>query len=205
MAGTTIIPDPMQVELRRLAATAKGITAVMRAHTTSSRCPVCDVPSARVHSRYLRQLADLPWCKSTVCLQLQVRRFFCDHPIYPRIIFTERLPGVVAPYARRTLRLARLVAVIGCLLGGSAGSRLLRRLASGTHGTHGTHGTLPPSRDTILRPIRRTVLPSPRVVETLSVDDFAFWRGPTYRTTYTSFPIQRSSCTLPSPITRRMR
>jgi transposase len=173
MAGTTIIPDPTQVELVRLTATAKEITAVMRAYTTSSRCPVCDVPSARVHSRSVRQVADLPWCESTVCLQLQVRRFLCDHPICPRIIFTERLPGVVAPYARRTLRLARLVAVIGFLLGGSAGSRLLWRLASGTN------GTLTPSRDTILRAIRRTVLPSPRVVETLSVDDFAFRRGST--------------------------
>src|SRR5437588_13018738 len=41
--------------------------------------------------------------------QLRVRKFFCDHPACPRQIFTERLPTVAAPWARRTLRLAQLL------------------------------------------------------------------------------------------------
>jgi hypothetical protein len=58
--SATIIPDPTQVELVRLTGTAAGITAVVRAHATSTRCPVCGARSERVHSRYVRRVADLP-------------------------------------------------------------------------------------------------------------------------------------------------
>jgi transposase len=173
MASPTLLPDPSQVELVRLVPSATCVTVVVRAHAASSRCPVCGASSAHVHSRYARQVADLPWFEVAVRLQLQVRRFFCDQEACPRAIFTERLPGVVAPYARRTLRLTRLVELVGFLLGGNAGSRLLRQMARGWLGT---------SRDTVLRAIRRAILPSPGAVEALSVDDFALRRRVSYGT-----------------------
>lgn len=52
------------------------------------------------------------------------RKFFCRHPACPRSIFPERLPGVVAPWARRTLRLAARLLALGLALGGAAGARL---------------------------------------------------------------------------------
>ena len=131
MASPTLLPDPRQVEVVRLAPSATCVTVVVRAHTTSSCCPLCGASSARLHSRSVRQVADLPWFEIAVRLHLQVRRFFCDQPACPRVIFTERLPGIVAPYARRTLRLTRLVELVGFLLGGSAGSRLLRQMVRG--------------------------------------------------------------------------
>jgi hypothetical protein len=48
-----------------------------------------------------------------VRLQLHVRRFFCSHSECARQIFTERLPSVVAPYARRTTRLTEVFTLIG--------------------------------------------------------------------------------------------
>jgi hypothetical protein len=63
-----------------------------------------------------------------VRLELHVRRFFCPHPEWKRQIFTERLPGVVAPYARRTMRLADLLTLIGFALGGEAGNSLVERM-----------------------------------------------------------------------------
>jgi hypothetical protein len=54
-------------------------------------------------------------------LELHVRRVFCEGPDCPQGIFTERLPGVLAPYARRTDRLAGWFTAVGFALGGEAG------------------------------------------------------------------------------------
>lgn len=58
-------------------------------------------------------------------LEVHVRRFFCPNQECVRRIFTERLPGVVAPYARRTRRVTDLFTLIRCALGGEAGKRLV--------------------------------------------------------------------------------
>src|SRR5215212_5263639 len=44
---------------------------------TSARCPLCAHRSAKVHSRYHRTIADLPWRNVCVTLKIQARRFFC--------------------------------------------------------------------------------------------------------------------------------
>ena len=68
----------------------------------------------------------------------------------PRWILTERLPEVVAPWARRTWRLVAWLIALGLALGGAAGVRLSRRLGC----------TL--SRQTLLRMIRRLPLAGDR-------------------------------------------
>ena len=64
-------------------------------------------------------------------LQLRVRKWFCRNRSCPRRIFTERLPTVAAPWARRTLRLAQRLLALGVALGGKPGC------ASVTRGTCG--------------------------------------------------------------------
>jgi transposase len=105
-----------------------------------------------------------------VTWQLRVRKFFCRHPTCPRHIFTERLPGLVAPWARRTLRLAARLLAMGLALGGAAGVRLSR------------HFGLLVSRNTLLRVIRRTPGPAISSPQVLSVDDFALRKRHTYGT-----------------------
>ena len=68
-------------------------------------CPLCGKPSARIHSRYLRRVADLPCSGRRVRLLMQVRTCFCDTPSCRRKIFVERLTPFVNPFARVTQRL----------------------------------------------------------------------------------------------------
>jgi transposase len=79
----------------------------------------------------------------------------------PRWILTERLPEVVAPWARRTRRLVAWLIALGLALGGAAGVRLSRRLGC----------TL--SRQTLRRSIRRLPLAGDRTPRALGVDEFA--------------------------------
>ncbi|MDQ3829302.1 MAG: ISL3 family transposase, partial [Candidatus Tectomicrobia bacterium] len=133
-------------------------------------CPVCAVFTSRVHSRYTRMLADLPWGVARVRWQLRVRKFVCTNAQCARRIFTERLPEVVAPWARQTRRLVAWLITIGLALGGAAGVRLSRHLGC----------TL--SRQTLLRIIRRLPLAGDRTPRVLGVDDFAFRKRQTYGT-----------------------
>lgn len=101
----TLLPDPSRLALDLLRADDSSITAVMSTTSRSAPCPLCGTASARMHSRSVRTLADLPWQGVAVSVRLTVRRFFCEAAGCTRRIFAERLPGIVAPSARRTARL----------------------------------------------------------------------------------------------------
>src|SRR5262245_47747879 len=150
--------------------TTAQITLRLQSTQTRAPCPLCATPARRIHSDYGRTLADLPWAQYRVGLQLRVRKWFCRNRACPRRIFTERLPTVAAPWARRTLRLAQRLVALGMALGGKAGVRL------------GQQWDVAVSRHTLLRGLRRQpapALPPPRV---LGVDDFALRKRQTYGT-----------------------
>jgi transposase len=128
MPGVAILPDSSCLRLLRLTADATSITAHVVSQPLAARCPRCGHASTRIHSCYVRRVADLPWRGVAMRLDLHVRRFFCLAPECPRQIFVERLPRVVAPYARRTLRLDEVARLIGFALGGEGGRRLASAL-----------------------------------------------------------------------------
>jgi len=70
--------------------TDSGIRICLRASGAGSCCPGCRATSTRAHSRYARQLADLPLSGRPVRLVVLARRFHCDAVLCPRRIFTER-------------------------------------------------------------------------------------------------------------------
>src|SRR5919109_3741797 len=146
------------------------ITLLSSSTHAEPRCPGCHVPARSVHSHYTRTLADLPWSGYAITWRLRVRKLFCHNRKCSRRIFTERLPGLVAPWARRTLRLAARLLAMGLALGGAAGVRLSR------------HFGLTVSRNTLLRRIRRTPCPAISSPQVLSVDDFALRQRHTYGT-----------------------
>lgn len=164
----TILPDHALLHLVRLEAVEQFILVVVATTASEGLCPLCQCRSESIHSRYVRLVADLPWARWALRLELHVRRFFCQNKACRRQIFTERLPNVVAPYARRTLRLTDLFMLIGFALGGEAGKRLLDGMGLET------------SPDTLLRLVREQQecqVPTPRV---LGVDDFSFCRRRSY-------------------------
>lgn len=167
---TAFLPDATCLHLTKLTVMPTGVTMEVTTTSSTASCPTCGELSRHVHSRYRRTLADLPWSGITVQVWLWSRRLFCRNQQCGRRIFTERLPTVVEPYGRRTLRLSVWLTHVAFALGGEAGARLLRVLGVRLTG------------DTLLAHIRRQrrdPLPTPRVV---SVDDFAFRRGRRYGT-----------------------
>ena len=77
--------------------TATQLTLWVTSTQALVHCPVCRFPTRRVHSRYVRTVADLPWGPWRVVLHLQVRKFFYANGRCTRRIFTARLASLVAP------------------------------------------------------------------------------------------------------------
>lgn len=119
-----ITPSPLTDEgltLERVHLDDRMLVLEQRVKAASARCPDCGHDAVRVHSRYVRTLADLPSRGVAVRLRLGVRRFRCEQPLCQRTLFTERvtsLAGLAAPYVRRTRRLADALVRVGTALGG---------------------------------------------------------------------------------------
>jgi transposase len=167
-----LLPDQEEVTLESLTTTASsGVLMMLRASRPEVACPSCGTLSRRVHSRYLRAIADLPWEGISVMIRLRTRRFFCADDGCPKRIFVEPLPQTVSRYGRRTCRSRQALDSIAMALGGAAGARLARQLGLLVH------------RSTLLRVLRQgrslAVPVTPRV---LGIDDWAWRKGRRYGT-----------------------
>lgn len=158
------------VRVEEVKAYGQTVILVMKTTRASAACPVCHTLSRRVHTRYERKVADLPWQGTPVCIQLHSRRFHCKNANCPRSIFTERIPNFAAAYARRTNRLNDSLSFIGAANGGRLGAKLSTGLAMSS------------SKDTLVREIRRSPLLPITSLRVVGIDDFALRKGQRYGT-----------------------
>ena len=143
----------------------------VQASTQESMCPLCGVPSMGVHSRYVRQVLDLPCSGRSVRLHVITRRFVCAAPLCRRRIFAERFdPAVLVERARRTTRLDCVVHHLRLALGGRPAAGIAKRLM------------LPVSNDTLLRVVRRRAERRTSPAEVIGIDDWAIRRNHCYAT-----------------------
>jgi len=165
-----LLPPLAGLRLIGLTTDTAGLLVELTATARSAPCPLCATASTQVHSRYQRQLADLPWGTRPVRLQLLVRKFFCRNPSCSRRIFSERLPDLVPAYARKTKRLSAAMQAVGLSLGGRAGAHVASRLQLFTSPT------------TLLRLARTAAVPTSSAATAVGIDDWAWRRGRRYGT-----------------------
>jgi transposase len=168
--ATTLFAPMHAVRLTHIMVEKVSIRIQLMTTAPAAACPLCHAPSSSIHSRYQRHPTDLPWGTRPVRIHLMVHKFVCRNPICARRIFTERLPDLVAPFARKTHRLITVLRAIGIALGGQPGARLAARLR------------LPTSPTTLLRLVQAAAMPRPSALQAIGVDEWAWRRGHRYGT-----------------------
>ncbi len=165
-----LLPTYDSLTITAVTVTPTLLGVALTATSPTASCPACGTPSEQVHSRYRRTVADRPIAGRAFVLNLQVRKFRCSHPGCERQVFCERLPAILAPYARSTAILTDLHRLIGFALGGEPGSRMAGKLA------------MPTSGDTLLRRITSYPDEPEPVYRFVGIDDFALRKGQIYGT-----------------------
>jgi transposase len=164
-----LVPGGLIVESVTHLADVVLVTA--RAGIQVATCPLCRSPSRRVHSRYVRQVSDLPCSGWGVRLRVVARRFSCNTLHCRRRIFAERFDETVLRVrSRRTRRLDCIVHHLGLALGGRPAASFAKRLM------------LPVSNDTVLRVVRAQACPRTEPLNVVGIDDWAFRRNHSYGT-----------------------
>src|SRR5437588_4249852 len=185
MEGSPFLPLSEGLHIERVTASAIELLVEVVSSSLKACCPLCGEQAWRIHSRYTRQVADLPCVGQHVTLLLTVRKFFCPNPACPRKIFAEQFPDLVASYARITHRLRQALVTLGLATSAEVSERVAPSL-----------GMLV-SAPTLLRRLRTVSCPPPTSVRILGVDDWAWKKGQIYGTLLVNLELNKPIELLP--------
>src|SRR5437660_5260419 len=127
MEGSPFLPLSEGLHIERVTPSVNQLLVQVVSSSPTACCPLCGAQAWRIHSRYTRQVADLPCAGQHVTLLLTVRKFFCPAPTCSRTIFAEQFPDLVPTYARLTHRLRKALISLGFATCGEVASRLAPR------------------------------------------------------------------------------
>ena len=170
MNALALMPTLPDFETLEIIATPTRIVIHAGSLTQRAACPRCQTNSTHRHSRYWREVQDLPLGERPVTLRLRLNRYRCRQATCSQQTFREQHPKLVVKWGRSTVRHTSAIQAVGLALGGVPGSRLAARLH------------LRSSRSTILRHLRTLPLPPPGRLTAVGVDDWALRKGSRYGT-----------------------
>ncbi len=170
MSTPCVLPDPSLVRTVKFKQVDGSVVIESVACSAEASCPKCGMASTRVHSRYSRSFLSLSWGPCPVRVVLTSRRWHCANSECSQRIFTERLPGLIDRYQRRSPAVSRILLLLAYSMGCEAGARTGRSLG------------LQVSPDTLIRMLIAASEIDVKAPKHLGVDDFAFRRGREYGT-----------------------
>src|SRR5215469_16484895 len=148
-----LFPHLYGLLVERIGPAGAGVVIEARSRAPGAACPVCGAWSSRVHSGYVRTVADGPAGGR------------------PVVTFAEQVDGLTGRYLRRSLPLLGLLGQIGLALAGRAGARLAAALGIVVH------------RSTLLGLVAALPEPQVSAApEVTGVDDFALRKCRVYGT-----------------------
>ncbi|MFF7266768.1 transposase family protein [Streptomyces sp. NPDC008159] len=116
------------VEVENAAREGELLTIRARTSAEQAACPACGTLSSRVHSRYVRRLADSAVGGRPVLIELQVRRIRCRERACRQATFAEQVDGLTFRHGRRSTGLQTVLERLAVMLAGRAGARLSQTL-----------------------------------------------------------------------------
>ena len=109
----------------------------------AAKCPYCGYKSGKIHSKYRREIADLPIAQYKVKVVIEVKKYICGNSDCGHKRFAEQLP-FAGERSKRTYRLEEYIREIGLKNSSVEAEKLIRK----------THAEI--SGKTILRLIKKS-------------------------------------------------